>query len=81
MSRRVRSGLERLLLNRAKTVRRLLLARGRDRAPLPEIVQIEATNHCNASCVFCPRDEMTRKKGIMDMPLFCSVVDQCAQLG
>ena len=33
----------------------------RSRRPiLPEIVQIESTNICNAKCVFCPRDEMHR---------------------
>jgi hypothetical protein len=48
----------------AKPIRRLLLATGRDRSPiLPEIVQIESTNICNAKCVFCPRDEMHRKQG------------------
>ena len=47
-------------------MRRLLLATGRDRAPiLPEIVQIESTNLCNAKCVFCPRDEMHRTQGVM----------------
>ena len=30
---------------------------------LPEIVQIESTNICNAKCVFCPRDEMHRAPG------------------
>ena len=32
---------------------------------MPEIVQIESTNICNAKCVFCPRDEMHRKQGMM----------------
>jgi len=63
-------------------VRRLLLAAGRDRSPvLPEIVQIEATNICNAKCTFCPRDEMGRKQGIMSWDLFTKVVDECAALG
>ena len=66
----------------AKPVRRLLLATGRDRSPvLPEIVQIESTNICNAKCVFCPRDEMERKQGVMDMELFKKVADECAALG
>ena len=47
----------------ARLVKRVLLATGRDEAPLPEIVQIESTNICNAKCVFCPRDEMERKQG------------------
>jgi MoaA/NifB/PqqE/SkfB family radical SAM enzyme len=78
----LRSGAERTLLRAARPVRRLLLATGRDRAvALPEIVQIEGTNICNAKCVFCPRDEMDRKQGVMDMALFRKIVDECAALG
>jgi MoaA/NifB/PqqE/SkfB family radical SAM enzyme len=76
-----RTGAERALLRNAKPVRRLLLATGRDEAPLPEIVQIESTNICNAKCVFCPRDDMHRKQGVMDMALFRKIVDECAALG
>jgi Radical SAM superfamily/Iron-sulfur cluster-binding domain len=73
---------ERLLLANAKPVRRLLLATGRDKATrLPDIVQIESTNLCNAKCVFCPRDEMHRRQGVMDMDLFKKIVDECAALG
>src|SRR5690349_2766526 len=73
---------ENLLRAQAKPVRRLLLATGRERAPrLPEIVQIEATNMCNAKCVFCPRDEMHREEGIMSMELYRKIVDECAALG
>jgi hypothetical protein len=71
-----------VLKRNAKPLRRLLLLAGRDRAPrLPEIVQIEATNICNAKCTFCPRDDMKRRQGIMDMALFTRIVDQCASLG
>jgi len=57
---------ESVLRQQAKPIRRLMLATGRDRAPrLPEIVQIESTNICNAKCVFCPRDEMHRRQGII----------------
>jgi MoaA/NifB/PqqE/SkfB family radical SAM enzyme len=77
-----RRGAEALLKRNAKPVRRLLLATGRDRAPhLPEIVQIESTNMCNAKCVFCPRDEMHRVEGIMSMELYRKLVDECAELG
>src|ERR671910_929261 len=73
---------EHLLRQQAKPVRRLMLATGRDRSPiLPEIVQIESTNICNAKCVFCPRDEMHRKQGIMSFELFTKIVDECAALG
>ncbi len=77
-----RALVERTLLAQAKPVRRLLLATGRDRAPrLPEIVQIESTNICNAKCVFCPRDEMDRKQGVMSWELFTKVTDECVALG
>ena len=70
-----------LLRQQAKPVRRLLLAhRPRPRAALPEIVQIESTNICNAKCVFCPRDEMHREQGVMDMALFRKIADECAAL-
>jgi len=79
---RARALVERLLSRHAKRVRRFLLATGRDRAPRwPEIVQIESTNICNAKCVFCPRDDMARKQGIMDMALFKRVADECVALG
>jgi MoaA/NifB/PqqE/SkfB family radical SAM enzyme len=79
---RARAGAERLLRKNAKPIRRLLLAAGREESPvLPDIVQIESTNDCNASCVFCPRDEMHRPKGIMDMALFRKIADECAALG
>jgi hypothetical protein len=78
----LRTTAERLLLSQATLVRRGLLAAGRDRAPrLPEIVQVESTNICNARCVFCPRDEMKRRQGVMDAALYRKVVDDCAALG
>lgn len=77
-----RTLVERTLLQQAKSVRRLLLAASRDRAPrLPEIVQIESTNICNAKCVFCPRDDMERKQGVMAWDLFTRVTDECVALG
>ena len=81
LRRKVRSGAEAALRSNAKTVKRLLLATNRDEAPLPEIVQIESTNICNAKCVFCPRDDMERRQGIMDMALFRRIVDECVELG
>jgi len=71
-----------LLLANAKPIRKVLAATGRDRAKhWPDIVQIESTNICNAKCVFCPRDEMHRRQGVMDLDLFKKVVDECAGLG
>ena len=74
--------VERALLRNAKTVRAAMLKAGRERTPRwPDIVQIESTNLCNAKCVFCPRDEMHRRQGVMDMDLFKKVVDECVTLG
>lgn len=79
---RARRAAETVLRRQAKPIRRLLLATGRDRAPImPEIVQIESTNICNAKCVFCPRDDMHRKQGIMSEELFRKIVDECVELG
>jgi radical SAM protein with 4Fe4S-binding SPASM domain len=82
LKQHVRTTAERILLAQARPLRRLLLAARRDRAPrLPDIVQIESTNLCNAKCVFCPRDEMHRRQGVMDMDLYRKIVDECAALG
>ena len=82
LTRYARRAAERLLSSQAKPVRRLLSATGRDRARhWPDIVQIESTNLCNAKCVFCPRDEMHRQQGVMDLELFRKIVDECVELG
>jgi hypothetical protein len=79
---RLRRAAESVLRRQARPLRRLMLATGRDRSPvLPEIVQIESTNICNAKCVFCPRDEMHRRQGVMKFDLFRKIVDECAELG
>ena len=81
LRRQARKGTEAILRRNARLVKRVLLSTDRDEAPLPEIVQIESTNICNAKCVFCPRDDMERKQGIMDMALFTKIVDECVALG
>jgi len=82
LTRQARKAAERALAANAKPIRKLLIATGRDRARhLPDIVQIESTNLCNAKCVFCPRDEMHRRQGVMDFDLFAKIVDECAALG
>lgn len=80
--RAARRTAEQALYRRAGLVRSILLRTGREHAPrLPEIVQIESTNICNAKCVFCPRDDMHRDQGVMEMPLFEKIVDECVELG
>ncbi len=81
LRRHARQTVERSLRRNGRLVKKALLATGRDEAPLPEIVQIESTNICNAKCVFCPRDEMERRQGIMDMTLYRRLIDECAELG
>ena len=39
-------------------------------------VRFEVTNHCNAHCVFCPRELHTRKHGIMDLDSYKKWVDE-----
>ena len=38
--------------------------------PLPTVLMIENSNHCNAACVMCPRDALSRRRGFMDFGLF-----------
>lgn len=46
----------------------------------PEI-RIEPTNRCNAKCIMCPRETMTRSQGCMDMELYWSVLRQGVECG
>jgi radical SAM protein with 4Fe4S-binding SPASM domain len=45
----------------------------------PPTVRVETTNLCNARCVTCPREEMTRELGIMDMDLYEKIIHECAE--
>jgi len=42
----------------------------------PMIFQIETTNACAMNCRMCPRKDMKRKIGFMDIDLFKKIVDQ-----
>jgi radical SAM protein with 4Fe4S-binding SPASM domain len=42
----------------------------------PDSINIETVNICNARCVFCPRDKLTRKKGIMSDEVFEKVISR-----
>lgn len=44
----------------------------------PLQIRIENTNLCNAHCTICPREQLTRQKGIMDMELFSKIITQLA---
>lgn len=49
--------------------------------PMPTMVNIEPTNKCNLKCIMCPRDEMERSLGVMDLDTFKEVIDQCVESG
>jgi sulfatase maturation enzyme AslB (radical SAM superfamily) len=44
--------------------------------PLPSVILIENTNCCNAQCVMCPRDGLTRKRGFMAFGLFEKIMKE-----
>ncbi len=44
--------------------------------PWPSQILIENTNHCNARCVMCPRDSLTRKCGFMEFGLFEKIMNE-----
>lgn len=48
-------------------------------AKFPFLVDIELTNHCNLSCLFCGQQTMTREKGFMAVKTFKKVADECAR--
>ena len=72
----------------AKTQRLLSLARTpllfyphyKYSLPLPSVLMIENTNHCNAECVMCPRDTLSRKRGFMDFGLFEKIIKEVSSL-
>ncbi len=49
------------------------------KSEFPNQVWIENTNLCNAHCVMCPRDKMTRPTGIMDFLLFEKLIREISR--
>lgn len=47
--------------------------------PFPAVIMIENTNRCNARCVMCPRETLTRKQGFMDFGLFEKIIREVAK--
>lgn len=45
------------------------------------MVSIEPSNICNAECIMCPYQKMTRKKEIMPMVFFKEIVNNCLTYG
>jgi len=44
-------------------------------------VRIEPTNLCNAKCIMCPREKLTRKQSVMGVELFRQIVDEVVHYG
>lgn len=44
--------------------------------PFPAVIMIENTNRCNAQCVMCPREKLTRKPGFMEFELFKKIMQE-----
>lgn len=49
--------------------------------PVPEYLQIELSNICNAKCKMCNIPYMTRKKGYMTDDLFIKILSEANELG
>lgn len=73
-----------MILNARDTITRCLLSLARTpflfniyyrrHHPLPASILIENTNCCNARCVMCPREKLTRKRGFMAFELFEKII-------
>lgn len=46
---------------------------------VPEVYQIELTNHCPMTCNMCPRKNMTRELGYMEEPLFRRIIQEASE--
>ena len=46
--------------------------------PLPAVLLLENTNCCNAHCVMCPRETLTRKRGFMEFGLYEKIIREVA---
>jgi len=68
-----------LLLSLAKTPL-LFYPRYKYHLPLPSVMMIENTNRCNAECVMCPRELLSRKRGFMDLGLFEKLIREVSGL-
>lgn len=44
-------------------------------------IRFEVTNKCNAKCIMCPREKMTRPQGVLDMRLYIRVLDEAHSMG
>lgn len=58
-----------------KILRRSVVER---KLKFPEVISIESSSYCNADCIMCPREQLTRVKGNMSMDLYHKIIDECA---
>jgi radical SAM protein with 4Fe4S-binding SPASM domain len=63
------------LRNRFRASRSYTAARSVNSAEPIEII-IEITNNCNLDCIMCPRLNMARPEGYMELEMFQSIIDQ-----
>lgn len=66
-------------ISRYKPAQRLIRdAVVRRKLRFPEVISIESSSHCNADCIMCPREQLSRSKGNMTMELYQKIIDECA---
>ena len=75
-----RDTLTRCLLSLAKTPL-LFYPYYRCHLPWPSEILIENTNGCNAQCVMCPRETLTRNRGFMEFGLFEKIIREVSGAG
>lgn len=44
-------------------------------------IRIEPTNMCNGKCIMCPREEMKRPQGILDINIYKRIIDEAVEAG
>ncbi len=67
-------------LSRYEAPQRLLRNRVVNRKlHFPEVISIESSSHCNADCIMCPREQLSRSKGNMSIDLYHKIIDECAE--
>ena len=49
-------------------------------APMPPLLSVELTNHCNLACGYCTNPTTTRPRGMMSEATFSRVVDEIARI-
>jgi hypothetical protein len=74
-----RDKITRWLLSLAKTPL-IFYPYYRRHLPLPSVILIENTNCCNAQCVMCPRETLTRKRGFMEFGLFEKIIREVSSV-